>query len=111
MSVDIVESPVTFVNLTPHPVILAGQILPSAGQARCQEYTAATQAVDGVLLIRRGYTSVEGLPGPKPGTIYIVSMLVRMVLPRRLDLASPGQVERDERGQVTAAHSLVLNVP
>jgi translation initiation factor 2 gamma subunit (eIF-2gamma) len=81
----------TYINLTPrvvavatgawranHPVPGWGliSIPPSGDVARC----TATSLVG----------EVVGLPDPIEGTIFIVSALVRLAVPHRTDVASPG---------------------
>jgi hypothetical protein len=108
MSADI--TPVTFVNLTPHPIRLPDRTIPTSGEiARCHEYTAAELDLDGVPAVRRGYGAVLGLPDPCAGTVFIVSMIVRLLLPGRLDLASPGELRHDVPGARPIAQYLVLN--
>lgn len=97
-----------FINLTPHTLILCGRELAPAGLARCNEYSRQIGEVDGVPLVERGHAGVEGLPSPAPDTLYIVSMLVRLSLPHRDDLASPGYLERDESGRIIGARCLVM---
>ena len=98
------------VNLTPHPINLAGQIIPLSGQlARCSEIISEAGQFDGVSLINLAYGPVAGLPDPQPGTLYIVSALVRLALPGRSDLASPGTLVRDEAGKVVGCQNLVVN--
>jgi hypothetical protein len=103
MSTDIVN----LVNLTPHPIRLPDRVIPSSGIARCAEYTAVAADLDGVPMVRRGYGAVLGLPDRCEGTVYIVSMIVRLLLPGRLDLASPGELKRD--GLTLVAQYLVMN--
>lgn len=101
---------VRFVNLTPHAVTLPGMSVPASGVvARCQEATLPVGRVGGVELVQRSYGAVDGLPDEQPGTIYIVSALVRLALTGRRDLASPGDLIRGEDGRVVGAHNLVVN--
>jgi len=60
-------------------------------------------------IYRETYGQVEGLPGPEDGTLYIVSALVRLALPERKDLVSPGECVRDSQGRVVSCYSLVSN--
>jgi hypothetical protein len=102
------------VNLTPHTVVLSLNdttvtFPPSGSVARCREITHREGTHDYVPLVRVKYGPVEGLPAPVGGTLYIVSELVRMAMPHRLDLASPGEQVRDSEGKVTGCKSLVIN--
>jgi len=49
-------------------------------------------------------------PADQPeSTMYIVSALVRLALPGRDDLASPGELIRDDKGQPIGCKGLVIN--
>lgn len=105
-----VDMSVVFVNLTPHAIRLPDRTIPASGEiARCHEYTAAELSLDGVPAVRRGYGAVLGLPDPCGGTIFIVSMIVRLLLPSRLDLASPGELRHEGTDRRPVALYLVLN--
>jgi hypothetical protein len=98
------------VNLTPHTIHLPNiSIEPSGKVARCREFTGSAGVVNGVDLIYRKYGDVEDLPDPDPEIFYIVSMLVRQALPNRHDLGSPGDLVRDETGNIVGARNLVVN--
>lgn len=98
------------VNLTPHAVHLPDRVIePSGVVARCAEITAPAGEFDGAPLITRRYGEVIGLPEPRAGTLYIVAALVRLALPDRADLASPGDLIRDESGQIIGAANLIVN--
>lgn len=108
MSVDMPA--VIFVNLTPHPIRLLDRVIPASGEiARCYEYTAAELDLGGVPAVRRGYGAVRGLPDPQDGTVFIVSMIVRLLLPWRRDLASPGELHREGDDRWPVAQYLVMN--
>lgn len=47
------------------------------------------------------FGEVTGLPEYQVGTMYIVSAMVRAALPNRFDLVSPGNLIRDDDGNVT----------
>lgn len=82
-------------NYTPHTITLAGDtrtVLPSEGIAR----------VDGLPL-----GPVVGLPNPRPGTLYVVSVIVAERLPERDDLRVPGEQIRDEQGRIIGCRSLL----
>lgn len=100
------------INLTPHAIHLPNRTIEPSGQvARCQEWTLPAGTFDGIVLIRREYGAVEELPEyvHKSGNLYIVSMMVRQALPERIDLASPGDLIRDESGQIIGCKNLVVN--
>lgn len=98
------------INLTPHPIVFPDRIIPpTAPAARCTELSAPAGDFDGVLLITRTYSSVSDLPEPIAETMYIVSAMVRMALPERHDLASPGDLVRDAAGVIVGCKNLVIN--
>lgn len=98
------------INLTPHAIHLPDRTIEPSGQlARCSEVSSPVWTFDGIDLITRSYGAVSGLPDPQPQTLYIVSMLVRQALPERSDIASPGDLVRDESGAIVGAKNLVVN--
>jgi hypothetical protein len=60
-------------------------------------------------LVSVSYGKVEGLPEGVPGTLFVVSALVRAAVPDRTDVASPGDLVRDEKGAVIGCRNLVVN--
>lgn len=100
----------TIVNLTPHAIHLPDRIIEPSGQlARCAEFSRNAGSFDGIPLIRRNYGEAEGLPEPRDDTLYIVSLLVRQACPDRRDIASPGDLVRDDEGKIIGASNLVVN--
>lgn len=100
-----------FVNLTPHPITLVNgpTIAPSGSVARCSSTSTEVGTHEGVTLVRTVFGAVTGLPEPTSGTVFIVSALVRTALPGRTDLASPGDLVRDEAGNVVGCRNLIVN--
>ena len=95
-------------NLTPHLVTVTGTALPPSGQiARCNEVSTPAGEVDGLPVVRKTYGSVDGLPAAENGTWLIVSAMVRLALPDRSDLLSPGDLIRDAAGNITGCKNLV----
>jgi len=118
-------------NLTPHKVrVLDGDereiltILPSGPVAR----VSVTRQQMGVIPLSddaakvmanlRGavipvfvgtYGEVTDLPASEPGTIYIVSAMVRQAMPHRRDVMSPGELVRGEDGQPVGCRGLEAN--
>ena len=105
------------VNLTPHALNIfdeAGEnqlvtVAPSGTVARCAVNSTKVGEVDGVSLFTSVFGEVEDLPEPVEGTIYVVSMLVRSALTGRKDLASPGDLIRNEAGQPVGCKGLNIN--
>ena len=104
----------TLVNMTPHAVTIFVSAdetvtLATSGEvARVASATVAAGYAAGVPLARVTYGEVVGLPGPVDGTLYVVSAMVRLALPGRADLASPGELVRDKAGQPLGCRGLVV---
>lgn len=94
------------VNKTPHVVTIysgdgldkVATIEPLLPAARCETVQVLVAKQDDILFYKTRYGLVHNLPEPKPGVIYIVSLLVQQAAPHRDDLWSPGQLVRDEKG-------------
>ena len=102
------------VNLTPHTINV---ILPtgltvsyqSEWVARVATYVSVTGSHEGVPLSRQVYGAIVGLPEPREGVLYVVSGLVRSAVPSRTDVASPGELVRNEAGQPIGCLGFVVN--
>lgn len=102
----------TIVNLTPDTINLLGRIIPPSGMvARVSEVSVYAKDHAGVRLEYSWHGEIIDLPAPSPGTLYIVSAMVRLAVPERDDVASPGKLVRDDEGRVLGCASLVLNPP
>ena len=73
------------------------------------EYIKVDKKVDGIDLYRPVFGEVTGLPACEEGTYLLVSAMVREALPLRKDLVSPGQLLRDDDGNVIGCLGLVGN--
>ena len=93
-----------FINLTPHEIYetATGLRIPSTGIARVRWCSKDVAVVDGVQLFRSDYEgSIQGLPEPVDGVIYIVSALALNAVPaERNDVVAPGDVVRDGSSKV-----------
>jgi hypothetical protein len=99
-----------YINLTPHVINVMERVFyPSGTVARCSEVITGWKRIDGIDFVEKVYGNVAGLPSPKKDTIYIVSGMVRLALPKRHDLASPGETLRDGAGHVVGVTNLVVN--
>lgn len=104
----------TMINLTPHAMNIKTAdgwvtVPPSGTVARVSSEATPAGSIDGVALSRVTFGEVTGLPEPVEGTILIVSALVRLALPARADLASPGEPVRDAMGVTGGCIGLVVN--
>lgn len=104
-----------FVNLTPHVVNVRDangdtiNIQPNGGVARVAEKLTRIAVVGGISLNRQERGEVEGLPATAPETMYIVSAQVRLAVPHRLDVLSPGPLIRNEAGQPIGCDGFICN--
>lgn len=105
-------------NFTPHDVNLVTDAdvltLPSEGVAR----VSMSNEDRGTLTLSNGADfplsvstlgEVTGLPEEVPGTYLLVSGMVRAACPTRMDLLSPGELVRDDKGRVQGCTSLFCN--
>jgi len=101
------------VNLTPHCVRIVmpdGSIreVPSAGIARLAVNIESAGEFDGIPLTKSVFGQPKGLPEPVPGTMYIVSGIMKSALTERTDLVVPNELVRDDKGAVIGCRSLGL---
>ena len=105
------------INLTPHDVVLyradgtRETIPPSGTVARVTQETTRVGSVAGVPVVTTRPGPVTGLPDfeADDGAGYIVSALVRLALPDRIDLFSPADLVRDAAGNVVGCRALEGN--
>lgn len=104
------------VNLTPHDVNI--QNLDGTFQAVWRDGTVARVEMISSQIQRYPLacaqttvvkSKVIGLPEPVFGVVWIVSAMVREACPERKDLASPGELIRDEKGNPIGCKGLVFN--
>lgn len=107
-------------NLTPHEVKIYKlngtvpdlDVVIEAGEevARVScEYIKVDKKVDGIDLYHPVFGEITGLPDYEEGVYLLVSAMVREALPLRSDLVSPGQLLRDDNGNVVGCLGLVGN--
>nr|DAM67600.1 MAG TPA: hypothetical protein [Caudoviricetes sp.] len=109
-------------NLTPHEVKIYKlngttcdldvviEASESVARVAC-EYIKVDKKVDGIDLYCPVFSEVTGLFDYEEGTYLLVSAMVREALPLRNDLVSPGQLLRNDEGQVIGCLGLVGNFP
>ena len=103
--------------MTPHAVALhradgtTETIPPSGAVARVSQVATRVGSVSGVPVVTTRPGPVTGLPAfeADDGVGYIVSALVRIALPERIDLFSPADLVRDAAGAVVGCRSLEGN--
>jgi hypothetical protein len=102
------------INMTPHDIVVVGEnqlrTIPKSGPvARQAALSKDAGEFDGIALTSTAYGPVINLPDYQPDTLLIVSAMVRSALPNRPDLASPGELVRDEKGNVIGCKNLIVN--
>lgn len=104
--------------MTPHAITILNMEkevvlqLPKPEIISLPRVSVDTKVVDNVLgvpVLDTVYGSVTDLPEEEKEVILIVSALVRLALPHRKDLASPGQLVRDDKGLPIGAQGLSMN--
>lgn len=101
-----------FVNLTSHYVDILTDSIPPAGTVARQNaiYTSTGRSHCGVPLDTKVFEGTIELPDPQDGVMYIVSDVVRLANPHRLDICSPGR-QRFRAGYKYGCTTLVVNPP
>jgi hypothetical protein len=105
----------TLVNLTPHVINMMHadgsiEVIEASGVvARHTEQRIIVGSVNGIALYAVSYGEVSGLPEQTEDTFYIVSMPVRLALPTRKDLLSPGDLVRDSEGKPIGCKGFATN--
>lgn len=104
------------INLTPHAIKIVGDdgetiaiVPPSGNVARVATTMKKVGSVGGIELYAQEVGETCNLPDASDEALLIVSALVRLAHPERKDLASPGELVRNESGQPTGCRGLVIN--
>jgi hypothetical protein len=100
-----------FKNYTPHTITIYGaklpMVLPSEGCARIETKNISEAQINEVPLKTVLHSNeVTGLPEPKAGVYYIVSLFVALAAPERQDLVCPGKLVRN-KGYAMGCEGLV----
>ena len=102
-------------NFTPHNVVIVINettkiVIPSDGIARVTEAKTITPSidVDGVIIetFKSSFGEVENLPPQEEGVMVIVSALAADAAKGRDDLLVPGELVRDDGGNIVGCKSL-----
>lgn len=101
-------------NCTPHPIDVWDaegkaivRTIPRSGVIiRLKETNEHIGEADGITISRTTYGEPVDLPGREPGTLLIVSVLVKSALPDRDDLVVPVELVRDAEGHIVGCRSL-----
>ncbi len=104
-----------FINLTPHTINVQNvrnemiAIQPSGNVARVEMHEIEDCVIDDVVIMTQRPGAVTGLPPETEDEFYIVSALVRLAVPERDDVLSPGVPLRNDAGQVVGCVGLIGN--
>lgn len=104
-------------NLTPHAVTIfdndgktiLATVRPSGDVARVTMSRTQTDSVGSIPVFVSTAGDVTGLPPAGNGTVFIVSALVRLAVPTRKDVFSPGELIRNDQGQPVGCKGLEAN--
>lgn len=98
-----------FINLTPHPVTVAGRTFqPDGTVARVTVSSDFIGEIDGIPIVANTYGEVIGLPAERRENIFIVSRMVKDRVPSRKDCLVPEGLVRDGEGNITGCRALAL---
>lgn len=103
------------INLTPHVIKIHNPerllvALDSTDEiARVEVTTEPQGSIGDIIIYRNTYSDVTGVPAPVDGVSYVVSAIVRLALPNRSDVLSPGDLLRSPEGQPIGCLGLVQN--
>jgi len=111
------------INLTPHAVTINKVTFPPSGQI-ARVATINTLSGNGPIILdntiipvfTQSCGEVYGLPEPEfsalnGSTFFLVSSMVRLAVPSRLDVISPGDLIRDFAGQPIGCTGVIANKP
>lgn len=103
------------INLTPHPLKIQrqdGSVLelakPEVGTLvpRRTAKSVQMEPIEGLSISTTIFGEVENLPAEEDNTIFVVSRLVVDGATHRTDLFAPGELLRDEQGNIIGAKGL-----
>ena len=103
------ENGMEYINLTPHPIVLNnGEVFESKGVARISTSFSEFDENNVCTVV---YGDVEGIPEPKPETLYIVSGMVLSAPHGRDDLVAPATghpaAVRNDKGHIISVPGFV----
>jgi hypothetical protein len=94
------------VNMTPHVVNIEGfEPFASEGSIRLDQKDVEAGDLNGIPVVIRSY-SAGALPPADPNKAFIVSQMVAAAFPERRDFYYPGDLIRNEAGQIVGCKNL-----
>lgn len=100
------------INLTPHTIHVNGSSIEpdkSYQVPRISMNRTKVGEVHGIPLYENITGTTENLPEKQDGVLFIVSALVRLGNKDRLDLVSPGNLIRDDKGNIIGCDGFDIN--
>jgi len=92
--------------MTPHAVNIEGfESFPSQGSIRLDQSDIEAHSLNSIPVVIRSYAAGV-LPPAKPDTAYIVSQMVAAAFPHRRDFYYPGDLIRNDAGQIIGCKNL-----
>lgn len=103
----------SLVNLCPHSMIVEGvetvYLPPAAFPARLRLEETEVGYLDGIPIVEQKALDPVGLPSENQGVLLVVSSMLRVAQPHRLDLVSPTRLIRNDLGEVIGCRALCCN--
>lgn len=100
------------INLTKNPVVLpnGSTIEPSGYVSQANYKHIKVGEIDGVPLLVAKVQSITNIPEKEdPNTMFIVPSVVRLAMPKRMDLMSPSKLVRDKSGVIVGCNAFEVN--
>jgi hypothetical protein len=100
------------INLTPHAIHVNGNTIEPDKSYPIPRISMSRTKVDefhGIPIYTNLIGNTENLPDKQDGVCYIVSTLVRINNPNRFDLISPGNLIRDDKGNIIGCDGFDIN--
>jgi hypothetical protein len=98
------------INLTSSAIRVGDRVfLPSGDVAKAPTSRIKGGSHDGIPLTYPCHDVGTGLPDAEDGVLFLTSAQVRLAVPHRMDVASPGQIVTDNQFWVISCSSLDVN--
>ena len=96
------------INCTPHAINIVGiaDFAPSGTVPRVQQTTEQVDAIGEIPVVEMKFGEVYDLPPVTEDTVYIVSRMVLSACTERSDLLCPGELVRNEEGNIIGCKNL-----
>lgn len=108
------DATVKIVNLTGHRIDILDEtgklrvFSPSGVVARAELKHMPLMTVNGIRINAPTWSEIIGLPAPQKNTIYVVSRMVKNLIPGRYDVVCPGERVFNDKKEVIGANGFLL---